>query len=55
MNYSAADIRLLATMDERHNQPGGPVLKKLCERAYERFGQFEYQRLAEFHFDIIQY
>ena len=37
--YSAADIRLLATMDERHNQPGGPVLKKLCERAYERFGQ----------------
>ena len=44
--YSAADIRLLATMDERHNQPSGPVLKKLCERAYERFGQFEYQRLA---------
>ena len=44
--YSAADIRLLATMDERHNQPSGPVLKKLCERAYERFGQCEYQRLA---------
>ena len=44
--YSAADIRLLATMDERHNQPGGPVLKKFCERAYERFGQCEYQRLG---------
>ena len=45
-HYTEADIRLLATMDERHNQPSGPVLKKLCERAYTRFGQPEYQRLA---------
>lgn len=45
--YSDADIRLLASMDERHNQPSGPVLKKLCERAYKRFGQQEYQRLAQ--------
>ena len=44
--YSDADIRLLAAMDERHNQPSAPVLKKLCERAYKRFGQQEYQRLA---------
>lgn len=44
--YTDADIRLLASMDERHHQPSGPVLKKLCERAYERFGQAEYQRLA---------
>ncbi|MCF7982535.1 MAG: hypothetical protein K9K86_11165 [Pseudomonadales bacterium] len=44
--YTDADIRLLAAMDERHNQPSGPVLKKLCERAYERFGQAQYQRLA---------
>ena len=44
--YTDADIRLLARMDELHNQPSGAVLKKLCERAYERFGQLEYQRLA---------
>lgn len=44
--YTKADIRLLASMDERHGQPSGPVLKKLCERAYWRYGQAEYQRLA---------
>ncbi len=44
--YTDSDIRLLASMDERHGQPSGAVLKKLCERAYERFDQAEYQRLA---------
>jgi transposase InsO family protein len=44
--YTEADIGLLASMDERHGQPSGAVLKKLCERAYQRFGQAEYQRLA---------
>ena len=44
--YTQADSRLLASMDERHGQPSGAVLKKLCERAYQRFGQAEYQRLA---------
>lgn len=44
--YSDPDIRLLATMDERHNHPSGPVLKKLCERAWQRFGQDQYQNLA---------
>ena len=44
--YTDTDSRLLASMDERHGQPSGPVLKKLCERAYQRFGQAEYQRLA---------
>ena len=44
--YSEADIRLLVSMDERHGQSSGAVLKKLCERAFERFGQVEYQQLA---------
>jgi len=44
--YTEADIRLLAAMDEHHNQLGGAVLKKLCEHAYQRFGQPDYQRLA---------
>jgi len=34
-------------MDERHGQPNGDVLKKLCERAYHQFGQEQYQRLIQ--------
>lgn len=45
--YTEADIRLLAEMDERHDQPSGPMIKKLCERAYRLFGQSEYARLAD--------
>ncbi|MFT5212247.1 MAG: hypothetical protein ACI9CE_003989 [Flavobacterium sp.] len=45
--YTESDIRLLAAMDERHGQPSGAVLKKLCECAYQRLGQSEYQRLAD--------
>jgi len=44
--YTESDIRLLASMDETHGQPSGAVLKKLCERAYKKFGQSKYQRLA---------
>ena len=44
--YTDADIRLLARMDECHGQPSGGVLKKLCERAYQQFGQEQYQRLS---------
>ncbi|MBW2690791.1 MAG: integrase, partial [Deltaproteobacteria bacterium] len=44
--YSETDIRLLASMDERHGQPSGAVLKKLCERAWWRFGLPGYQQLA---------
>jgi transposase InsO family protein len=33
-------------MDERHHTPSGPTIKKLCERAYQLFGEGEYQRLA---------
>jgi len=30
--YTRQDIRLLAAMDERHDTPCGPAVKKLCER-----------------------
>ena len=46
--FTAADIRLLAAMDERHSTPNGLTMKKLCERAYTMYGQAEYQRLASF-------
>jgi transposase InsO family protein len=44
--YTAEDIRLLASLDERHNTLSGPATKKLCERAYTIFKQTQYQRLA---------
>ena len=44
--YTDVDIRLLAAMDERHDTPSGPMIKKLCERAYTVFAQPEYERLA---------
>jgi transposase InsO family protein len=44
--YTAEDIRLLAAMDERHDTPCGPAIKKLCERASQLFGEAEYERLA---------
>ena len=36
----------MAAMDERHDTPSGPMIKKLCERAYTVFAQPEYERLA---------
>jgi len=44
--YTAEDIRLLAQTDELHGTLSGPATKKLCERAWLRFGQAEYARLA---------
>lgn len=44
--YTPADIRLLVAMDERHDTPCGPAVKKLCERAYTVFGETEYAALA---------
>jgi len=41
--YTPKDIRLLAHTDELHGTLSGPATKKLCERAWERFGQAEYQ------------
>ena len=44
--YTAEDIRLLAAMDERHDTPSGPAIKKLCERACQLFAETAYTRLA---------
>jgi transposase InsO family protein len=44
--YTAEDIRLLASLDERHSTLSGPATKKLCERAFTIFKQAQYQRLA---------
>src|SRR5680860_210345 len=44
--YTGEDIRLLAAMDEPHDTPSGPAIKKLCERAYQISGEAEYHHLA---------
>ena len=44
--YTSVEIRLLATMYERHNTLNNLAVKKLCEQACYVFGQQEYQRLA---------
>ena len=33
-------------MDKRHDTPNGMMIKKLCERAFHRFKEIEYQQLA---------
>ena len=44
--YTREDTLLLAALDECHNTLSGPATKKLCERAYQLFGETDYQRLA---------
>jgi transposase InsO family protein len=44
--YTGEDVKLLAQMDERHDTPSGPAVKKLCERAFELFCEVNYIRLA---------
>lgn len=44
--YTAADAALLAEVDALHGTLSGPATKKLCERAWERFGDKRYERLA---------
>jgi transposase InsO family protein len=44
--YTAADAALLAELDALHGTLSGPASKKLCERAYERFGDRRFERLA---------
>jgi hypothetical protein len=44
--YDKKDIKLLVEMDTRHEDICGHAIKKLCERAYDKFEQEEYQTLA---------
>lgn len=44
--YDNNDIKLLVEMDKRHDDICGHAIKKLMERAYKKYEQQEYQRLA---------
>ena len=44
--YTREDVLLLAEVDSLHSTLSGPATRKLCERAYTRFGDQRYARLA---------
>jgi transposase InsO family protein len=44
--YTRADVELLATVDEAHETLSGPATRRILQRAYQQYGQPEYQRLA---------
>jgi transposase InsO family protein len=44
--FTALDIQLLAELDRLHGNLSGPATKKLCERAFQVFGDSRYERLA---------
>jgi hypothetical protein len=44
--YTDADRRALADLDALHGQLSGPATRRLCQRAWEMFGETRYERLA---------
>lgn len=44
--YTDADIRLLAETDALHGTLSGSITRKLCQRAFEMFGDARFERLA---------
>jgi transposase InsO family protein len=44
--YTAADIELLAAVDEAHETLSGPATRRILEREYQTYGKREYARLA---------
>lgn len=44
--FTDADIRLLAELDTLHGTLSGNATRKLCERAWQLFGDTRYERLA---------
>jgi len=44
--YTRADIELLATVDEAHDNLSGPATRHILEREYRQYGKCEFKRLA---------
>lgn len=44
--YTDKDIQLLVKLDKRHDTPNGLMVKKLFERAFNRFNEDNYERLS---------
>lgn len=46
VQYQAADVELLAAVDEAHETLSGPATQKILHREYHDYGDQRYQRLA---------
>jgi len=44
--YTAADVNLLAYVDQAHGNLSGPATRRILEREYSEYGQTAYQRLS---------
>ncbi len=44
--YTAADVALLAKIDDSQNQLAGPATKVICHRMFHVFGDHDFKRLA---------
>ena len=44
--YRVEDVGLLAEVDRAHGRLSGPATRRLWQRAYEQFGEQQYERLA---------
>ena len=45
--YTAADIELLASVDEAHERLSGPATRHILKREFEVYGKREFERLAK--------
>jgi len=46
-HYTPADIELLASVDEAHEQLSGPATRHILKREFEVYGKLEFERLAQ--------
>lgn len=44
--YTAADVELLARVDEAHETLSGPATQRILQREYQQYGKPQYERLA---------
>jgi transposase InsO family protein len=47
VRYTAEDVALLAEVDRAHGRLSGPATRRILQRAYEQFGEKQYERLAK--------
>jgi hypothetical protein len=47
VRYTAEDVALLAEVDRAHGRLSGPATRRILQRAYEQFGEKQYEPLAK--------
>jgi len=47
VKYTVEDVAILAEVDRAHGRLSGPATRRILQRAYEQFGEKQYERLAK--------